>query len=299
MKKTDVLKPLLDPKNDYVFKRVFTEHPDALVHLINDIRPDLPPVVEVEIINPTITPEELTGKSIVLDVLAQDANGNRYNIEMQVRRYNDWGKRSSYYLSKMLTEQLSAGEDYTELNAAIGIHLLDFDLYSETPAQKQQALWRFEMRDGQQPEVTLGDTLQLNLIEMKKADRLGLGDRNLRDWITLFEHWQEETRMASIRHDAVKNVRGYIRQLSADEESRRLAFVRERAQRDESTLLKEAEARGEVKGEAQTLLKLIKLKFGDQPEWVETKLNTADKNQLDQWVADILVAESVVALFKG
>lgn len=77
MKNTEVMKPLLDPKNDYVFKRMFTEHPDALVHLINDIRPDLPPVVEVEIINPTITPEELTGKSIVLDVLAQDANGNR------------------------------------------------------------------------------------------------------------------------------------------------------------------------------------------------------------------------------
>jgi len=63
---------LLDPKNDYVFKRLFTEHPDALVQLINDLRPDLSPVTEVEIINPTITPSEMQGKSIVLDILAQD-----------------------------------------------------------------------------------------------------------------------------------------------------------------------------------------------------------------------------------
>ena len=136
---------------------------------------------------------------------------------------------------------------------------------------------------------------------MKKADRLGLGDQNLRDWITLFEHWQEDTRMATINHEAVKEVRGYIRQLSADEETRRLAFVRERAQRDEATLLKEAEARGvalgEVKGEAQTLSKLIKLKFGEQPDWVEARLNTADKAQLDQWVGAILSASSLEALF--
>lgn len=216
---------------------------------------------------------------------------------MQVRRYNDWGKRSSYYLSKMLTDQLSAGEDYTELNAAIGIHLLDFDLYSDTPAQKQQALWRFEMRDGQQPEVTLGDTLQLNLIEMKKADRLGLGDRNLRDWITLFEHWQEETRMASIHHDAVKNVQGYIRQLSADEESRRLAFVRERAQRDEATLLKEAEARGRKEGEAKLLKRLISKRFNEFPEWVQDKLNAADGEQLEAWADQIFTADSLEDLF--
>lgn len=296
------MKPLLDPKNDYVFKRVFTEHPDALVHLINDIRPDLPPVVEVEIINPTITPEELSGKSIVLDVLAQDAHGNRYNIEMQVRRYNDWGKRSSFYLSKMLTDQLSVGEDYTELNAVIGIHLLDFDLYQDTPAQKQQALWRFEMRDGLQPEVKLGDSLQLNLIEMKKADRLGLSNQNLSDWITLFEHWQEETRMASIHHDAVKEVQGYIQELSADEESRRLAFVRERAQRDEATLLKEAEARGrqegEVKGEAKLLKRLISKRFNEFPDWVQEKLNVADGEQLEAWADQIFTAASLETLFK-
>ena len=205
---------LLDPKNDYIFKRIFTEHPDALVHLINDLRPDLPAIAEVEILNPTITPEEMTGKSIVLDVLAQDSDGNRYNIEMQVRRYNEWGKRSAYYLAKMLTDQLSAGDDYTELNAVIGIHLLDFDLYTADTAQQNQAVWRFELRDEQQPDVKLGNDLQLNLIEMKKADRLGLGDQNLKDWITLFEHWQEESRMASITNEAVKQVSGHIRRLS-------------------------------------------------------------------------------------
>lgn len=294
---------LLDPKNDYIFKRIFTEHPDALVHLINDLRPDLPAIAEVEILNPTITPEEMAGKSIVLDVLAQDSDGNRYNIEMQVRRYNEWGKRSAYYLAKMLTDQLSAGDDYTELNAVIGIHLLDFDLYTADTAQQNQAVWRFELRDELQPDVKLGNDLQLNLIEMKKADRLGLGDQNLKDWITLFEHWQEESRMASITNEAVKQVSGHIRRLSDDDEARRLAFVRERALKDEASQMRYARQeglqQGLLQGEVETLHKLIELKFGNCPEWVESKLDCADKQQLDLWVSKILTASNLEELFSA
>ena len=46
-----------------------------------------------------------------------------------------------------------------------------------------------------------------------------------------------------------------------------------------------AEARGielgEARGEAKTLLKLLKLKFGALPEGTEEKINSADKMQLD------------------
>jgi|AntRauTorckE6833_2_1112554.scaffolds.fasta_scaffold72382_1 hypothetical protein len=54
---------------------------------------------------------------------------------------------------------------------------------------------------------------------------------------------------------------------------------------------------GIVKGEAQTLLKLIKLKFREHPDWVEAKLNDAKTDQLDRWVAGILSANSLDELF--
>ncbi len=83
---------LLNPTNDYVFKRVFAEAPELLRALINDLRPDLPNITAVEILNPNIEPNELTGKSIILDVLARDADGHCYNVEVQVRRYGAWHK---------------------------------------------------------------------------------------------------------------------------------------------------------------------------------------------------------------
>jgi predicted transposase/invertase (TIGR01784 family) len=153
-----------------------------------------------------------------------------------------------YYLARMLSQQLAQGEDYSQLRSAVGIHLLDFDLFSVTPEQRQQAHWRFEMRDQHQPAVGLGNLLQLNLIELKKADRLQQAQDARADWITFFEHWQEETTMAAIEHPPIREAMSQIRQLSADEHARRLAFVRERALHDEATLLKEARQEGLEQG---------------------------------------------------
>ena len=115
-----------------------------------------------------------------------------------------------------------------------------------------QAVWRFEMRDKRQPSVSLGNIPRMNLIELNKADRLGLSPGPLRAWITFFKHWQEELTMATVTQEPVKQAMNRIRQLSADEEARRLAFVRERALHDEVSFLNEAkrEGRKEAREEA-------------------------------------------------
>ncbi|QEP43159.1 hypothetical protein D5085_08565 [Ectothiorhodospiraceae bacterium BW-2] len=56
---------------------------------------------------------------------------------------------------------------------------------------------------------------------------------------------------------------------------------------------------GRQEGRQETLLKLIQLKFGIAPEWVETKLHAADRAQLDLWVAAILTANTIEELFSG
>jgi predicted transposase/invertase (TIGR01784 family) len=215
------------------------------VDLINDVRPDLPDITSVDILNPNIEASELTGKYIILDVLARDGDGHCYNVEIQVRRYGAWHKRGLFYLARTLGTQLDAGEDYQYLRASVGLHLLDFDLFTATENERRQAVWRFEMRDEAQPDISLGNILQMNLIELNKADRMGLESGPLSAWITFFKHWQEELIMANVSHDPVKKAMSRIREPSADEEARRLAFVRERALRDEVSLLNDAKREGE------------------------------------------------------
>ncbi|AFL76334.1 hypothetical protein [Thiocystis violascens] len=54
--------------------------------------------------------------------------------------------------------------------------------------------------------------------------------------------------MSSIEHAPIQAALNRVRQLSADEEARRMAFVRERAQRDEVSFLSEAREEGREEG---------------------------------------------------
>ncbi|MEA3638825.1 MAG: Rpn family recombination-promoting nuclease/putative transposase [Lamprobacter sp.] len=238
---------LLDPKNDYVFFRVFSEEPELLVDLINAVRFQEPPIIEVSLLDPRLTAERLSGKRLVLDLKAIDEQGQRYNVEMQVRRFPAWSARGTLYLARMLSEQSGVGEDYGQLKPVIGIHLLDFALFA-APEQADQALWCFELRDRDRPAVRLGRELQLNVVELRKADALGHLPARLSAWIAYFEHWREEAVMNTLTHPPVQKARGKLHTMSADEQARYWAEAREKALRDEATLLAEAREQGLEKG---------------------------------------------------
>ena len=330
---------LLDPKNDFVFKKLFAQAPALLAELINAVRSTSPPVQVLEVLNPVITPEELTGKFIVLDVLAEDAAGRRYNIEMQARRDPDWRARSLYYLARMLGQQLNRGDDYTQLKSVIGIYLLDFDL-NEGLHEQRQAVWCYELRDRLGSDSVLSDEVELNFIELRKADRLagagaqpGVGTA-LAAWVTFLEHWHEEARMAQIEYSPVQQALCRVRELSADEEAQRLAFVRERAERDERSAmrgareegLREGKARGEVGGEgggegggkggreegrregelkgklegqAALLERQLARRFGPVSQTVHAQLLAASASDLARWADRILEAIDIEGVFSG
>ncbi|MFA7666126.1 MAG: Rpn family recombination-promoting nuclease/putative transposase, partial [Burkholderiaceae bacterium] len=147
--------------------------------------------------------------------------------------------------------QLRPGQTYERLQPAIAIHLMGFQIFDD-PAQ---ALWRFTPRDRDQPRIELAPgLLQWNLIELPKLDRLRL-DRGaghdagtLAAWVAFFEHWREDTVMGAITHTPVQQVLQELEQLSGDEEAQRLAFVRERAMRDEASFLSAARKEGREQG---------------------------------------------------
>lgn len=288
--------PLLDQKNDLVFKKLFATAPELLAALINAVRSGEPPIEVVEVANPRIDASDLHGKYIILDILVKDQQGRYYNIEMQVRSYAPWSARSTYYLARVLSGQIISGQDYQALKPVIGIHLLNFDLFKE-PYQTHQAHWCFEMRDLQNPQTKLGDELQLHIIELPKADRLGLTSGHLACWVALFEHWQEEDIMQTIDYPPVQQALDRLKALSADAETRHQAMVRERAIFEEATALHEATAIGEARGEAKTLRRLLTKRFGPLTPETSQRLQSATPEQLELWTDRILDAPSLAAVF--
>jgi len=290
--------PLLDPKLDFVFKKLFAQHDDLLIDLINAVRSDERPVVELKIKNPQIAATELKGKHIVLDIWAQNADGRQFDVEMQTSKHAGWSARSVYYFARALGEQLEAGRGYDRIQPVIGIHLLDFDLFAEP----DQALWEFELRDRQRPDVVLDRCLQLNMIELPKADRLRSHiSPVLAQWITWFRHSSEECVMQQVQHPPIQKAWQRLRDLSGDERTRREAFVRERALRDaiteRSVALAEGRAEGITIGQASVLNRQLRMKFGELPPSIEHQLQHATPEQLAHWTDQVLFAETLEQLF--
>jgi predicted transposase/invertase (TIGR01784 family) len=134
--------------------------------------------------------------------------------------------------------------------------------------------------DADTPAVTLGQEMALYLIEMQKADRLREQlPKPLAAWITLFEHWQEDDLMGTITHEPVRKARDKLAALSADAETRRLAFVRERALLDEASLLKDAREEGLEQGLEKGMKK--GLEKGKDAARRETAVNLIRQSNLD------------------
>jgi predicted transposase/invertase (TIGR01784 family) len=91
----------IDPKVDYVFKRLFgTVRTQALtVHLLNAAL-RLPPahrVADLELLNPFADKETLDDKLSVLEVKARDQAGRLFNVEMQMLAHRKFFPRRLLY----------------------------------------------------------------------------------------------------------------------------------------------------------------------------------------------------------
>jgi predicted transposase/invertase (TIGR01784 family) len=149
------------------------------------------------------------------------------------------------------------------------------------------------MRDALQPTVRLSRDLQLNLIELPKADRLGLNTEALKAWVSFFEHWNDEDIMANIHYEPVQRAMESLKHLSAEAETRRLAFVRERAQRDEVAVRRmereegraegreEGREEGRVEGEAELILRLLARRCGALSTQQKSRILALSREQLD------------------
>ena len=301
---------LLDPKNDYVFKRLFADSPELLAELISAVRKDEPPLEVLQVLNPHILPEDLTGKPIELDVLARDSTGHLFNVEVQVLRYPRWSARSTFYLARMLSTQIDAGQHYLALKPVVGVHLLDFDLVDGHPS----ALWQFEMRDRHHPSVRLGDELTLFVVALPKADRLLRARAQqgsvatdadahtaaaLEAWIKFFKHWKEAQAMSDLSYPPVQQAMKKLQDLSRNEEDRYRALARDKALYDELSLLNDAREEGREKGREEgrkaTLARLLNRRFGPLPHWVDSRLQQATPAQLDTWLDRVLDASTLEA----
>jgi predicted transposase/invertase (TIGR01784 family) len=118
----------INPKVDIAFKKLFgvEENKDLLISLINSIVSEEDQVKDVILLNPHNPQSFKNDKLSILDIKAEGHNKKKFNIEIQITDSADYDKRALYYWARLYAEQLASGEEYSKLNKAIGIHILNF-----------------------------------------------------------------------------------------------------------------------------------------------------------------------------
>lgn len=135
-----VLTKFLDPKNDFLFKRLFGEerHKDLLIYFINNILhlEGKDAVQDVTYLKTIQDPDIAAKKQSIVDVLCKDEKGVQFIIEMQVARSPGFEERAQFYASKAYINQMNAGDRYQDLKQVIFIALSDFIMFPEKEAWK-------------------------------------------------------------------------------------------------------------------------------------------------------------------
>ena len=117
--------------------------------------------------------------------------------------------------------------------------------------------------------------------------------------------------MNQISYPPVQEALAYLKALSGDEEARRLAFVRERALRDEISELQGARRegweeglqqgvqQGVQQGEVLILERQLIKRFGSLSEEIRQRLAQARPEQLEVWSERVLDAATLNAVFES
>ena len=117
----------LDPKADVTFKKVFGEHKNLVMSLLNALLP-LDPGKQVESIEyqpSELVPETPLGKNTIVDVRCEETGGRKFIVEMQMEWRANFKQRVLLNASKAYIKQLPRGNDYNLLQPVYSLNLVN------------------------------------------------------------------------------------------------------------------------------------------------------------------------------
>ena len=239
------MRGLLDPKMDFVFKNIFgsEKHPNILISFLNATLKPKDLITEVEIKNTDLNKGYIEDKFSRLDVKATTSNNEIINIEIQLKNEYNMIKRSLYYWSKLYSDQLNEGEDYSLLKRTICINILNFK-YLKT--RMFHSVYRMkEIHTNEE----LSDIEEIHFIEIPKLEDGSDEKDMLVAWIEFLKNPEsEKVRSLEMSVDEIREAKDELIKMSNDDTQRELYEMRAKTLRDKISALNEAERKGIKKG---------------------------------------------------
>ena len=224
---------LLNPKNDYVFKRLFGSVGNETItknllscilqQNITDVQLDCNPILEKNL---------LDDKVGILDIKAKIDNTTNVDIEMQVTDHKNIEKRILFYLSKMYTKTIKKSQDYNSLEKCIAILISNYNIDIIKNIPKYITKWN--IREEEYQKIVLTDVMEIYIIEINKfKDYKEKSNHNsLNSWIEFIE----SPEVVDMSNKEIQKAKKVLEEISQDEHEQYLAELREKYIMDQKAI---------------------------------------------------------------
>ena len=262
----------------------------------------------VDVVNGEVTPEDVEGRTVVLDILVRLADGRAINVEMQSAKQTHFRDRSLYYWARAYGTQLEAGSTFGELRPVVSVLFL---AHRELEGNRLHSVFHLlEIHDHQR----YSEALEVHVVELPKRPRDPDGAPEeapeLLDWAQfLGARTDEEARGAAMKNQEVAQAYEDLKEISGSPQARELARRRQLALDGYRIEMGAAQAKGRAEGRregleeghkeglAALLLEQLAAKFGPVDTEVEARVRSAPEDVARSWGRRILTAGSMDEVF--
>lgn len=166
----------LDPKADLTFKKVFGEHEDLVISLLNALLPLRADeeVIEVEYLPAELVPDNPLRKNSIVDVRCVDAVGRQFIVEMQMVWSPEFLQRVLFNSAKAYVRQLDKGFDYSLLKPVYSLNLVN-DIFEP---QLPEYYHYFKLVHEEHTEKVI-DGLHLVFVELSKFTLHSMSEKKM------------------------------------------------------------------------------------------------------------------------
>jgi predicted transposase/invertase (TIGR01784 family) len=287
---------LLDPKNDAVFKLLFSREKELLQSLLEAIMAVR--IAQVTVLNPGLPGLHAGAKDVVLDLLVELEDGTQVDIEMQTRRERAMHERALTYWARLYGQQLEKGETYTQAKPCVIIFICDF------ATDQGRFHSRFQILETTS-HVLFSDRLAIHMVELPRvASAEATQEQALMMWGRFFAAKNsEERKEIAMQNPIIKKAELALSELLKEPDAAELFRMREKAwitrkiisHADREDGRQEGREEGRQEGRQEGRRSLLKVvtkhlcaRFGElAPEDVQ-KLEAADLESLER-VAEALL----------
>ena len=182
----------LDPKADLTFKKVFGEHPDLVISLLNALLPleSGEEVMEIEYLPAELVPENPLRKNSIVDVRCKDKRGRQYLVEMQMVWSPEFQQRVLFNASKAYVRQVKTGEEYELLQPVYSLNLVN-----EVFEPELKGFYHYYKMVHVEHSEKVIDGLHLIFVELPKFNPRNYSEKKMQVlWLRYLTEINEQTR---------------------------------------------------------------------------------------------------------